>query len=240
MNKPFETYPGGKNSSGVYQTIINKITPHDLYIELFLGNGSIMAKLAPSTYQIGIDIDLSVINEWLKVNLEVDLSRFLLNANAIDFIESFLPTASILKNLGVRIFIFCDPPYLMETRKKQDDIYTYEMTERDHIRFLAAISRLMPFANILISHYSCNLYNDVLVNWYKQDFSNNTRAGRVTDRLYWNYEVKELHDYSFLGENYREREKIKGMLTNTVSKIERMPDLQRAAFINTLKSLNLF
>lgn len=238
MNKPFETYPGGKNSSGVYQTIINKITPHDLYIELFLGNGAIMAKLEPSTYQIGIDIDLKVINSWLGVN-SFDLSRYFLNTNSIDFIESFLPTANILKKMGVRIFIFCDPPYLMETRKQQKDLYNYELTEQDHIRLLAAICRLQPFANILISHYSCNLYNNVLDNWHKQDFSNNTRAGRVTDRLYWNYKIKELHDYSFIGENYREREKIKGMLNNTVSKIERMPDLQRRAFIESLNQKNL-
>lgn len=39
--KPFETYFGGKAGSGTYQTIINQIPPHRVYIEPFVGGGAI-------------------------------------------------------------------------------------------------------------------------------------------------------------------------------------------------------
>jgi DNA adenine methylase len=32
-------YPGGKSGAGVYQTIINLMPPHTVYIEPFLGGG---------------------------------------------------------------------------------------------------------------------------------------------------------------------------------------------------------
>jgi site-specific DNA-adenine methylase len=35
-------YPGGKNSDGTYQFIINHIPPHETYIEGFLGSGAII------------------------------------------------------------------------------------------------------------------------------------------------------------------------------------------------------
>ncbi|MCG9790671.1 hypothetical protein L1D61_26435 [Vibrio mediterranei] len=38
------SYLGAKSGSGVYQTIINLMPPHDTYIEAFLGTGAIMRK----------------------------------------------------------------------------------------------------------------------------------------------------------------------------------------------------
>jgi hypothetical protein len=34
------SYPGGKNGLGVYQAIINRMPPHQVYIEPFLGLGA--------------------------------------------------------------------------------------------------------------------------------------------------------------------------------------------------------
>jgi hypothetical protein len=41
-------YAGGKNGAGVYQTIINLMPPHDVYIEPFLGGGAIMRQKRPA------------------------------------------------------------------------------------------------------------------------------------------------------------------------------------------------
>jgi DNA adenine methylase len=54
-------YPGGKNGAGVYQTIINLMPPHQVYIEPFLGGGAIMRLKRPAQLNIGIDLVASVI-----------------------------------------------------------------------------------------------------------------------------------------------------------------------------------
>ena len=50
-----ENYLGAKGGSGVYQTIINLMPPHKVYVEAFLGTGTIMKKKAPAEFNIGID-----------------------------------------------------------------------------------------------------------------------------------------------------------------------------------------
>jgi DNA adenine methylase len=50
-------YPGGKNGAGVYQTIINLMPPHDVYIEPFLGGGAIMRQKRPALLNIGLDLE---------------------------------------------------------------------------------------------------------------------------------------------------------------------------------------
>ena len=49
-------YPGGKAGAGVYQTIINLMPPHDVYIEPFLGGGAVMRLKRPARLNIGVDL----------------------------------------------------------------------------------------------------------------------------------------------------------------------------------------
>src|SRR5919198_4161482 len=58
------TYPGGKNAPGVYQTIINLMPPHEVYIEPFLGSGAIMRLKRQARLNIGIDSDPQAIAQW--------------------------------------------------------------------------------------------------------------------------------------------------------------------------------
>lgn len=41
-------YPGDKGGAGVYQTIIDNIPAHDIYIEMHLGGGSILERKKPA------------------------------------------------------------------------------------------------------------------------------------------------------------------------------------------------
>ena len=58
------TYPGGKNAPGVYQTIINHMPPHAVYIEPFLGSGAILRLKRPARINIGIDRDPQAITTF--------------------------------------------------------------------------------------------------------------------------------------------------------------------------------
>ena len=54
-------YPGGKGGAGVYQTIINGMPRHEVYVEPFLGGGAVMAAKRPACLNIGVDLDAEVI-----------------------------------------------------------------------------------------------------------------------------------------------------------------------------------
>jgi DNA adenine methylase len=50
-------YPGGKGGAGVYQTIINGMPRHEVYVEPFLGGGAVMAAKRPACLNIGVDLN---------------------------------------------------------------------------------------------------------------------------------------------------------------------------------------
>jgi D12 class N6 adenine-specific DNA methyltransferase len=55
------SYPGGKNGAGVYQTIINQIPPHRVYIEAFAGSGAVLRHKRPAQISYAIDRDPAVV-----------------------------------------------------------------------------------------------------------------------------------------------------------------------------------
>jgi len=52
-------YSGGKGNS--YHKIINRMPPHRVYIEPFLGGGAVMRKKRPASVNIGLELDLAVL-----------------------------------------------------------------------------------------------------------------------------------------------------------------------------------
>lgn len=231
MNKPYQSYNGGKEGDGTYQKIINHIPVHDIYIELFLGNGAIFRHKKQAQYSIGIDKDASVIEKWQQIS---SAGINLINTDAISWLDNFSVLAGILKKQGTRVFIYIDPPYLKETRKNSKDLYKHEMDKLDHIKLLTVAGSVQ--ADIMFSHYPCHLYDSFLKGWNTYKFTCQTRNGSATEKLYYNYDKpSQLHDYRYLGENFRERERIKGIVHRNTSKIKRMPAAERNALINNLK-----
>ena len=239
MNKPFKSYNGGKESDGTFQKIINLMPPHDIYIEAFLGNGAIFRNKKPAFISsIGIDLDTSVIRQWQLKGLS-DLSKptgiTLINTDAISWLENFEGWSSVLKKMGTRVLIYLDPTYPKHTWKNQAKMFDHELTDADHTRLLSAARSID--ANIVISSYPNNLYNEALKDWSTIEFTAMTRGGTATEKVWYNYPTpNELHDYQYLGNDYREREQLKGIITRNVAKFKRMPDLQRNAIIHHLKN----
>lgn len=58
-------FPGGKAGAGTYQTIINQIPPHAVYIEPFLGAGAILRHKRPAARSCAVEIDGSVLDAWI-------------------------------------------------------------------------------------------------------------------------------------------------------------------------------
>lgn len=234
MKKPFKSYNGGKESDGTFQKIINVMPPHDIYIEACLGNGAIFRnKKAAFISSIGIDLDTAVIRKWTGLKIP---GLTVINADAISWLEYFQVQAAIFKKLGVRVLIYVDPPYPKESRRNMQDLYRHEMTDENHRLLLRTIVNLQHDCNILISSYPNDLYSDVLDNWNTFTFQSQTRNGPATEQVWYNYpDPTELHDYRYLGSDYREREQLKGIITRNVSKFKRLPDVQRNAIIHELR-----
>jgi site-specific DNA-adenine methylase len=232
MNKPFATYNGGKESDGTFQKIINEIPPHDIYIEAFLGNGAVFRKKKAAQYSILIDIDTAVIEAWGKTCLPTAAN--LINTDAVRWLENFTVPAAILATAGLRTMIYLDPPYPKEVRKNRKNLYRHETSENMHTRLLEVATRLP--ATIAISSYPNPMYDEMLEGWRSITFQNQTRNGPAIEKLWMNYpEPGQLHDYRYLGDNYRERELIKGRLHRTATKIKQMPPREKAVLLEMLR-----
>ena len=226
-----ETYYGGKSGSGVYQTIINHIPAHQIYIEPFLGGGGIMRIKRPAPqYNIGCELDWNIVQLWhlskKKHNVIVH------HKNALDFLEDNCSN-TVYTDLGRDVFIYADPPYLLESRKSNRKRYRHEMSIEDHKRLLSILSRL-PF-NVAISCYENILYTQYLPGWRKITFQAATRRGNATEVLYMNYpEPERLHDYKFIGSDFRERERIRQKVKRHVNGLLKLPVHERNAIIDAI------
>lgn len=218
------TYPGGKNA--VYQKIINQMPPHQRYIEPFLGSGAVMRMKRAAIINIGLDLDERQVTEGRSTipssndvywSLEVGCGIGLLKRSRME--------------LGRNALIYLDPPYLHSTRRSPRQIYRYELSDDDHERLLSIITELRCY--VMISGYWSPMYAGVLADWRCITFETTTRGGSVsTEYLWMNYpEPTELHDYRYLGDDYRQRERIKRKKQRWVKKLQGMDVLERRAIL---------
>ncbi len=223
------SYPGGKNGSGVYQRIINEMPPHTTYVEPFLGGGAVMLMKKSAIASIGIDADGDVISHWHSLE-SAPPNLTLLHADALDWMASTTFSSDTL--------VYCDPPYLMSTRSSHRRIYRYEMTEKDHERLLEIITHL-THPMVMISGYWSKLYANALAGWRSISFTTRTRGGRTaTEWLWMNYpEPLELAEYTFLGENFRERERVRRKIDRWKNRWIKMPLLERRAIMAAISEI---
>lgn len=228
-----ESYYGGKAGSGVYQTIINHIPPHRIYIAPFLGYDAIMRTKKPAPdYNIGCDLNRELVHKWQRAIHQNNYPFIVHNQCAFQFLEH-ISSNTIFTDIGHGVFIYLDPPYLIETRKTPRNVYLHEFTRDHHVRLLKLIVTL-PF-NIALSCYDNELYSSMLPGWRKIHFKAQTRRYTATETLYMNYpEPEALHDYTFLGTDFRERERIRKKIQRHVEGLKRLPVYERSAIIDAI------
>ena len=219
-------YPGGKGVSGAYQKLINMIPPHDVFIETHLGGGAVMARKKPAKVNIGLDIDPAVVRKWTAnspARYPVDVRQ----ADAVDFLGEY--------SFNGTEFVYCDPPYLRETRKGKP-IYRYDYTDTQH-RELLSVLKTLP-CQVMVSGYWSVLYAECLGNWRTESFPLRTRSGETATEWVWmNYpRPEELHDYRFAGADFRERERIKRRQERWVGRLRSMSNLERQAILAAIES----
>jgi len=222
------TYDGGKNGSGVYQSIINQIPPHKKYVEPFLGSGAVMRMKLAAGSNIGIDRDTRSVS--LVVSILQDQRYQFIIGDGIHWLRD----ATLSKD----DFVYCDPPYLMSVRSTKTRLYRYDIEEKDHVELLNVLKRLMCM--VAISGYHNDIYNDMLSSWRTIEIPTVKRNGKRSIEVLWmNYpRPNQLHDYRYIGRNYRERERIKLKIKRWTNKLEHLPILERAAIIDSVLRSN--
>ena len=217
-------YTGGKG--GVFQRLINFMPPHEVYIETHLGGGAVMRNKRPAMHNIGVEINPRVIQVWSDYN-QIDIE--LIQADAVTYLENYHFTGKEL--------IYCDPPYLRETRKKYYPIYKYEYTRNQHIGLLKVIKSLPCM--VMISGYKSTLYAEFLKDWHTYSFQAACHHGIATEYIWMNYSSPvELHDYQYLGDTFRERERIKLRSERWIRRLKSMPVLERQALLLAIHGLH--
>ena len=221
-------YPGAKGGPGVWQTIVNQVPPHRLWIEAFVGSGAVTRALRPAPRRIVIDRDAAVVAAWQSVPG--------VSAVCADAVEWLAETRFGMNPADV--VVYCDPPYLRSVRSCQRDYYRHEFASADDHRRLLAVLRALP-ARVILSGYPSELYNRELSEWRTVTFQTITHRGRtVTECLWLNFpEPFALHDYRWLGQNFRERERIKRKKSRWHRRLLAMPMLERAAIVETIAEL---
>lgn len=221
---PFDGYPGGKGSAGTAQKIIRLFPPHSMYVELCLGNGSVLRAKNPALRSIGVEKDPAVVGAWKRAaypGLEV------LQACAIYWLETIGPT------LPRDALVYADPPYPLSTRKHRR-IYRCEMTDADHARLLNALDALK--CSVFVSTYDNPMYRARLGLWNRETFDAGTRGGKRTECVYWRAGDTDTFgvDVRFVGRNFRERERIKRKTARWVNNLKGMRQDERSAVLQAL------
>lgn len=133
--------------------------------------------------------------------------------------------------------VYMDPPYPWETRGKTR--YKFDLGANSHYELLAIANKLN--CDCLISTYPNKMYESELSTWYHIDYQSMTRGGVRIERLYMNYDptkIKELHDYSYLGENCTDRQRIKRKVERFKKKLSDLPVLERNAILESIIDKN--
>jgi len=136
-------------------------------------------------------------------------------------------------------FVYCDPPYLMETRRSQRSLYEFEYSEQDHLNLLAVLKTIT--CPVAISGYWSEMYADTLGLWHTYTYEARTRGGSMaTEWLWMNYAPPTvLHDYSHLGNSFRERERIKRKKARWVNRLQKTEGLERQAILWAIQEAGL-
>jgi hypothetical protein len=253
-------YPGGKNAPGVCQVLINAMPPHTAYCEPFLGGGAVLLHKKAAALNIGIDLDAravhgvrtqlqsrradraeihprqngaacstTVSDDATSTDIAIGMARYrLLVGDGVEFLRTYPWSGAEL--------VYADPPYIRSSRRSSTRLYRYEMTDAQHAS-LIAILRGLPCA-VMLSGYMGELYADLLHDWRTLTYTTQTRGGPAEEMVWLNFPVPTtLHQYTFLGANFRERERQKRLRTRWAKKVAAKPLLEQRALLTQLLTL---
>lgn len=97
-----------------------------------------------------------------------------------------MPAVELIKRFNYEnVLIYCDPPYVLETRHGKQ--YRCEMQDKEHDELLKTL--LEHKGAVIISGYDTELYQDMLRGWTRLEHEAQTQTGGKREEVIWlNYE----------------------------------------------------
>ncbi len=128
--------------------------------------------------------------------------------------------------------MYCDPPYLPETRRRRR-VYRYEYTVEQHVELLDVLVGLP--CQVMVSGYRSRLYDGLLRGWDSVEFAGDSHVGPTVEVVWRNFAAPTLlHDFSHIGGDFREREAIRRRRTALNRRIDALPAIERQALLADL------
>jgi DNA adenine methylase len=247
---------GGKGASGVVQKIISLMPPHRIFIEGFAGSAVITKRKEPADITILADLDGDVLrcNEFPghfaapvflgRDQIEAEFITystfghyypkkiFLFHGNVFDLLGRGFNSAWNLDD----ILIYLDPPYPFDVRSCQKRLFNFEAGDWPfHEALLGLVLRLSQWVKIMVSSYENSIYNEALTGWGKEQFRCMSRGGVRTETVWYNFpRPVVLHDYRWIGKNFRDRERIKKYQGTIMKKLRSLSPIERNAMIKRI------
>lgn len=223
--------------------------PHKFYGELFAGAGYIFKIKRPAAYNLAIDLDRNIIQKisplgtgpeiWGWPNGPIFETRC---CDAIEFLENGLNQNIIEQD---KVLLYIDPPYLPSTLSRPKNSvrngqrYDYKFGVEAHQRLIELITPLKCY--VMISGYASAMYDRALCapTWTRKTFMAATRRGMREECIWMNFNpdlIAERHDYRFIGDTFRERERIQKMQRRWVTKFGKLSPVEQRAMLKHLQS----
>ncbi len=216
-------YIGNKSIVPLYPNILGVFPPHKRYVELFAGSAQIAQKKKHVNPTVLVDKNVSAIPQtYLATNPGIEV----INNCAISWLKT--------NSTGmVDTLIYLDPPYIISERRCQKELYDFELTEADHVELLTLLRQ--SAAMVVISHYDCSLYNEILHDWEKKVVKVSYRGYVMKEAIYYNFPAAGvLHSTTHAGKNKTDRQRIKRKAARWADNFNALPKYEQQAILERL------
>jgi len=214
-------YFGSKATSGLCQSIIAMMPPHETYIETHLGGGAIMKRKPAALHNIGIDLNARPLSRF-----ECDYPVQLIHGCAHEFLSEYEFHGNEL--------IYSDPPYLRHTRTHHRK-YRFDYTPADHMALLTLL-KTVP-CQVILSGYPSSLYDAWLSDWQTLELQVMNHRGVRTEKLWHNFTIERAHWSRFAGKNFTDRQRIKRKAHNWGKNYAALPKNERLAVLASIMAV---
>ena len=218
------SYPGRKGGAGVWQRIISLMPEHRVYVEAFCGTAVIAARKRPSPGgTVIIDVDAGVLaRASSELAVSWDVAGAAVRSVCGDAV-AWLSSDPVVQDPDV--LVYCDPPYLRSVRTRM--LYDCEFASDVQHRSLLGVLCALP-CMVMVSGYWSSLYASMLQGWRCEQFPAMTRGGLREECVWCNFPAgRRLHDVRYVGDGYRQRERIRRLRDRWIARLGRMSVVDR-------------